>query len=210
MAVLAWVTMCSGGCEAEVRKEESGGQAGVAKEKLLDDVSTRLLMDKGWAERVGDGRGVWVSIRDQRFRLIEAGRIIWEVACSTAAKGAGSKVNSFKTPLGWHRVKEKAGTGEPIGRVFRERKATRELWHPGDKVKEDLVLTRVLALDGEEPGANKGGDVDSFARGIYIHGTNDEANIGKPVSHGCVRLTNENAVKAYDLIPESTLVLITE
>ena len=67
-----------------------------------------------------------------------------------------------------------------------------------------------MPLDGEEPGANKGGDVDSYNRGIYIHGTNDEANIGKPVSHGCVRLTNDDVIRAYDLIGQGTPVLITE
>jgi lipoprotein-anchoring transpeptidase ErfK/SrfK len=68
----------------------------------------------------------------------------------------------------------------------------------------------VLALTGEEPRKNKGGDVDSYARGIYIHGTNDEARIGQPTSHGCVRLRNDDVIDAYRRIPVGARVLITE
>jgi lipoprotein-anchoring transpeptidase ErfK/SrfK len=52
--------------------------------------------------------------------------------------------------------------------------------------------------------------VDSFDRNIYIHRTNDEENIGKPASHGCVRLTNDDVIAAYEIIPLDTPVLITE
>ena len=180
------------------------------KSLSLNAAQRRELASKGWSERVGDQPAVWISIRAQHFYLIQDDQILWETRCSTAAKGAGSKKNSFMTPLGWHNVKDKVGAGEPWGRVYRDKAITKGVWHPGEKVREDMVLTRILTLDGEEPGQNKGGDVDSYARCIYIHGTNDEANIGKPTSHGCIRLTNDDAIRAFDLIPEGTPVLITE
>lgn len=176
----------------------------------LTNEQKAVLAEQNWAARVGERLGVWVSVREQRFRLIQGEQVVWDIPCSTAAKGVGSKINSFQTPLGWHSVAEKIGEGKPAGQVYREKRPTNEIWKPGDVVKEDLVLTRVLTLRGEEPGRNRDGDVDSFARGIYIHGTNDEARIGQPTSHGCVRLTNADVIVAFERIPQGTMVLITE
>jgi hypothetical protein len=164
----------------------------------------------GWNQRVGAMPGVWVSVRDQMLRLIQGGRLVYQAQCATAANGVGSAMDSLKTPAGWHKVLKKLGDGEPWGRVFRSRVATREIWKPGEKPSEDLVLTRVLLLDGLEPGVNKGGSVDSYARNIYIHGTNDEGRLGTPSSHGCIRLSNDDVIEAFGLIPEGALVLITE
>jgi hypothetical protein len=180
-----------------------------ARNELSAEHAQRLA-SYGWADRVGDQPAVWVSVREQIFRLIQSGEVVYQATCATAANGVGSEMNSMKTPAGWHAVLGKNGDGEPLGRVFRSRKATREIWKPGQRTREDLVLTRVLFLDGLEPGVNKGGDVDSNARDIYIHGTNDEANLGTPSSHGCVRLSNDDVITAYGLIPTGTLVLITE
>ena len=164
----------------------------------------------GWNERVGDGLGVWVSVDDQMLRIIKGRELLWRAACSTAAKGVGFEMDSYKTPLGWHSVVRKIGAGAPWGQVFHNKKPTGRIWHPGDDAGEDLVLTRILALAGEEPGKNKGGNVDSYARSIYVHGTNAEEDIGKPASLGCVRLTNDDVIAAFDRIPEGTLLLITQ
>ena len=178
--------------------------------RTLTDAHRAFLEQQGWSERVGDGPGVWVSVPDQTFRVIRGGELVWQAACSTAAAGVGAQMNSFKTPLGWHSVAEKIGEGAQWGQVFREKRATKEIWRPGDPTREDLVLTRVLPLAGEEPGKNQGGCVDSYARRIYIHGTNDEAAIGTPASHGCIRLTNDDVIAAYELLRVETPVLISE
>jgi hypothetical protein len=176
----------------------------------LTAADLEYLDQQGWDEHVETAIGIWVSVDDQLFRIVENGRVIWAVPCSTAANGTGSQNGSEQTPLGWHVVSRKIGTDAPIGQVFRSRGPTKEIWKPGDDTKKDLVLTRILILDGLEPGKNKGGDVDSRDRYIYVHGTNDEANIGTPASHGCVRLRNEDIIAAFDLIPEDTPLLITE
>jgi hypothetical protein len=176
---------------------------------LAPDIAARLAR-YGWSDRVGDEAGVWVSVRDQMLRVVEAGRIMYQARCATAANGVGSEMDSLKTPAGWHKIVKKLGDGEPWGRVFRSRVATREIWRRGEKPSEDLVLTRVFLLDGLEPGLNKGGRVDSYKRNIYIHGTNDEGRLGTPSSHGCIRLSNDDVLEAYDVIPEDALVLITE
>jgi len=176
----------------------------------LTEEQWNCLAANAWESRVGDALGIWVSVSEQVLRVIKGRQVLWQARCSTATRGVGSQEGSHRTPLGWHSVIEKVGDQAPWGRVFREKRATKEVWLPGDGVREDLVLTRILALDGEEPGKNKGGDVDSYARCIYIHGTNDELNIGKPTSHGCIRLTNDDVIVASGLVPLKTHVLITE
>jgi len=182
---------------------------------MLSESVKQYLAEQGWAERVGTGMGVWVSVEHQRFIVLRDGEVLFNAICATATNGVGSESGSQKTPLGWHAVAEKFGDGAPWGQVFRSRVATREVWKPGGNTVEDLVLTRVLWLDGAEPGKNKGKDaagrnVDSKERCIYIHGTNAEERIGTPSSHGCVRLLNDDVITAFALIPLATPVLITE
>jgi hypothetical protein len=144
------------------------------------------------------------------LRIVRGNEILWQAQCATAAAGTGSQANSYKTPLGWHSVKKKVGADAQLGQVFRNAQPTKEVWKPGQETKEDLVLTRILWLTGVEPGKNLGGNVDSYSRYIYIHGTNEEEKIGTPSSHGCIRLRNTDVVEAFDRIPEGTPVLITE
>lgn len=181
----------------------------------MTEANLEQLKSRGWEERVGNGLGVWVDVARQRLHIIENNAVVWEVPCATARAGTGSASGSLQTPLGWHRVDMKLGEGAPWGQVFRSRIPTKEIWKPGDDVKEDLVLTRVLWLDGMEPGKNKGKTedgvlVDSKERCIYIHGTNGEALIGTPSSHGCIRLFNDDVIKAFEKLPVGTPVLITE
>jgi len=168
------------------------------------------LAGLGWDERVGEGLGVWVSVDEQTLRIIRGGELIWQAACSTAAKGVGAQMDSYKTPPGWHAIAEKVGEGAPWGQVFRSRQPTEMVWRPGESTPEDLVLTRILVLAGEEAGKNKGGNVDSRARNIYVHGTNAEQDIGTPASCGCIRLTNDDVIAAFDRIAPGTLVLVTQ
>lgn len=182
---------------------------------MLSDVVKAFLAGQGWNERVGTGVGVWISVTHQRFLVLRDGAVQFDAQCASAENGVGSESGSQKTPLGWHAVAEKFGEGAPWGQVFRSRVATREIWKPGGNTVEDLVLTRVLWLDGTEPGKNRGKDaagrnVDSKDRCIYIHGTNAEGRIGTPSSHGCIRLSNDDVIKAFSLIPEGCPVLITE
>ena len=176
----------------------------------LSEKQLAYLDTFGWTERVQNAVAMWVSVDEQVFRIVRGGEILFETPCATAANGTGSEWNSLKTPLGWHHVVQKLGAGAPWGQVFRSRQATNEIWRPGDSVTEDLVLTRVLVLTGDEPGKNKGGNVDSLMRGIYVHGTNAEERIGTPSSHGCVRLRNDDVIRAYEMVPDEAPLLITE
>ncbi|HIA46825.1 MAG TPA: hypothetical protein EYN96_02340 [Candidatus Hydrogenedentes bacterium] len=162
-----------------------------------------------WVGNTGGGAFIWVSVDEQMLRIVDKDTVIYQARCASAEKGIGSKMDSLQTPLGWHSIEKKIGDDAPWGQVFRSRIATREVWQPGEDTKEDMVLSRVLLLSGEEPGLNKGGNVDSFARNIYIHGTNDEARIGEPSSHGCIRMLNDDVIEMYGMVDKGMRVLIT-
>jgi len=184
--------------------------------RTLREAERAHLAAHDWAARVGDDRlAVWVDVATQRFLLLRGAHVLWETTCAADAAGTGQRINSLQTPLGWHEVGRKIGDDAPWGQVFRGRVPTGEIWQPGMDTTEDLVLTRILWLDGLEPGFNRGTNaqgvvVDSRRRYIYIHGTNGEADLGTPSSHGCVRLSNDDVIEAYARIPEGTPVLISE
>jgi lipoprotein-anchoring transpeptidase ErfK/SrfK len=68
----------------------------------------------------------------------------------------------------------------------------------------------VIWLGGLEDGKNRGGQVDTFARYIYIHGTPDGEPLGEPRSHGCIRMRNADVVALFDCVEPGTLVQIDE
>jgi len=131
---------------------------------------------------------------------------------STAKNGVGEKNGSFCTPRGEHIVRAKIGAGQPLNAVFVRRRPTGETWSPELGAKypgRDWMLTRILWLSGCEPGKNRLRDVDTMRRYIYLHGSPDSAEMGKPGSIGCVRMRNRDIVELFDLVPPYTPVQIT-
>ena len=148
-----------------------------------------------------------VSIETQSLLVCRNGTTVERFDASTSRYGNGSRENSLRTPLGLHRIAEKFGAGAPAGRVFRDREDTGEDWDHrlnGD----NLILTRILRLEGLEEGINRGPGVDSYERYIYIHGTGREDQIGTPLSHGCVVLRNLDIIRLFETTPEGTVVYI--
>ena len=122
----------------------------------------------------------------------------WPV--STARNGIGGAEGSFRTPPGWHAIHRRIGEGAAHGAVFVSRQSRPARRWRGEARDDDLILTRILTLDGLEEGVNRGAGCDSLARYIYLHGTNHEELLGRPASHGCVRLFNTRrgrAVRAH-------------
>jgi lipoprotein-anchoring transpeptidase ErfK/SrfK len=144
-----------------------------------------------------------VSISTQRLELWDGTRLVRCWPCSTSKFGIGFIEGSNKTPLGHFIVKEKHGDGAEPRTIFKARKPV-GLWQ-GEKLLDDLVLTRILRLEGLESR-----NANSFERFIYIHGTNDEERIGQRASHGCVRLRNDGMIELYELVREGTEVWISE
>jgi hypothetical protein len=126
--------------------------------------------------------------------------------CSTSRFGIGQTEGSNCTPLGLHRIAEKIGAGERPGTVFKSRKIVGHTSQP--EFADAKITTRIMWLEGLEPGFNRGGNVDSHARYIYIHGTGDQASIGKPASCGCIHLADADLIPLFAKIPSGTLVWI--
>ena len=154
-------------------------------------------------------RKLIVNSTKQEALLEENGKVIRSYKISTAVNGLGCKLGSLCTPTGVLRVAKKIGDGLPIGSVLRERKPTGELWtldvtNPLSSSTEDLVLTRILWLEGSED-ANS----NTLDRFIYIHGTNQENLLGQRASHGCIRLSNTDVVELFELLSEGAEVFVT-
>jgi hypothetical protein len=130
---------------------------------------------------------------------------------STALKGAGERIGSEQTPRGTHEVKALIGAGSVSGAVFIGRQPTGEVYSASQwsaQPGRDWILSRIVWLSGLEQGRNLGGEVDTCARFIYIHGTPDEEPMGEPRSHGCIRMRNAALIELFDLLEEGTRVQI--
>jgi hypothetical protein len=153
-----------------------------------------------------------INIADQTVSLFEQNKFVKKFPCSTSRFAIGQTEGSNCTPLGLHRIAEKIGADEPAGTVFKGRKIIGHTSQP--ELADAKITTRILWLEGLEPGLNKGfnGDVnvDSHARYIYIHGTADQKSIGRPASHGCIHLADADLIPLFDLLPSGSLVWISE
>lgn len=149
-------------------------------------------------------RKIHVSISRQELELCEGGRVVQRYPVSTSAFGIGTENGSFKTPTGRFAISEKIGHGVAPGTIFKGRIAISETGKPADESQsDDLVLTRILRLDGLEPH-----NANTRERFIYIHGTNHESSIGSPTSHGCVRMRNADIIALFGAVEEGDLVEI--
>ncbi len=152
-----------------------------------------------------------VSVGEQKLYLIEKDNILKTYPVSCSSYGLGSKAGSNKTPQGKHFIITKHGKNAPLGTIFESRINTgriARIYTDNTDLEKDDVTTRVLRLSGLEAGINKGAGVDSFNRYIYIHGTPEEGLIGKPASHGCIRMKNKDVVELFDLVNTGTVVYI--
>ncbi len=144
-----------------------------------------------------------VRTDDQAMDMLVKQTTLTSFRISTSKFGIGSEAGSYRTPLGLHRVVERFGKGKPLGSVFKSRRATGKVipemqWRGASD--EDYVLTRILHLRGVEEGHNAGSGIDSYQRCIYIHGTNEEDRLGKPASHGCIRMANKDVADLFGAV----------
>lgn len=153
---------------------------------------------------------VYVNTKQQFLRLVSSSdEAAKQYSVSTSRFGLGQLQNSQKTPIGIHRIKQKIGANEAEGRVFKARIPTDQICLPEDYDGfEDVISSRILWLDGLEPGFNCGGEVDTYQRYIYIHGTPDETHLGQPASIGCIRMNNLEVMEIFDRVEVNDLVII--
>lgn len=137
---------------------------------------------------------VIISVRDQKLTVISPDHHRTTFPISTSKFGLGDRRGSLATPLGEMEVAQKIGAGAPEGSVFRSRVRTGEIVKV-DAPGRDAIVTRILALKGLEA-SNQG----AFSRGIYIHGTPEERNLGRPVSYGCIRMRSKDVIQLFDMV----------
>lgn len=157
---------------------------------------------------------IHVSVARQWLTLFDDnGRVLREYSISTGKAGVGEVYGSYQTPRGRLLIRAKIGAGAPENTIFVRRRPTGELWSPEFDCQNpgrDWILTRILWLSGCEPGRNRLGCVDTMQRYIYIHGSPDSTEMGKPGSHGCIRMRNADIVELFEMVPAYTAVEITE
>lgn len=153
-----------------------------------------------------------ISLPGQSLVLVsDEGKELKRYSVSTSRNGAGEVRGSLCTPRGEHIVRAKIGAGLPVNTVFVRRRPTGEVWTPelGERFPgRDWILTRILWLSGCEVGKNRLGEVDTMRRHIYIHGSPDTAEMGKPGSIGCIRMRNRDVVELFEWVPAGAAVQI--
>jgi len=149
-----------------------------------------------------------IHAQRQQAELFVNGQLMKTYVVSTAENGLGCEIGSNKTPDGLFNVSEKFGANAIPGAVFKDRQPTGEVWsrdkgNPLRDVQDDLILTRILWLEGRESH-----NANTKDRYIYIHGTNREDLLGTPASHGCIRMSNKEIIELFDIMPVGASVEI--
>lgn len=156
-----------------------------------------------------------ISTSTQTLTLLHHNKAYETFTIATGRKGLGQHINTFKTPLGLHRINEKIGHEIPEYGIFIRRQYV-GTWDPLPRHlhRKDFVSTRILRLEGLQPGFNKGLDrrgrvVDTEARAVYIHGTTMEWKLGYPSTKGCIHMKAKDIRRLFEKVPLGTLVWIT-
>jgi hypothetical protein len=154
-----------------------------------------------------------VRIRTATLQFFTKGVLVKSYVISTSKRPPSNIKNSLGTPRGLHEIAERIGAGQPPGMVFKSRVPTGRHYFEvleREPDNENLITSRILWLRGLESGVNQGGDVDTYERYVYIHGTNHDDRIGEPLSAGCVLMRNQEIVELYEQVRVGDQVLIVD
>jgi len=153
-----------------------------------------------------------VSIARQLLGFYRDGSLVRAHVVSTSRRPPSNIKDSLGTPRGLHEIGDRIGAGAPPGTVFKGRVNIGKHYSELDEEENarNLVVTRILRLRGLEAGVNAGGNVDSYERYIYIHGTNHEDRLGTPVTSGCVHMNNLELIALFDEVRTGDLVWIED
>ncbi len=183
--------------------------ASAPKQGLVDLLVEYLEIRYPGVELEGDI--LYVSVARQTLFHVKGSRLVQEYSVATASNGLGSQKDSYRTPTGLHYIGEKIGKKVPPFGILKDREFIGLLAERdplGDD--KDWITSRILWLEGMEPGHNQGGNVDSHDRYIYIHGTANERSVGRPSSRGCIRMLNSDVIALFEQIPLGTLVVVLD
>lgn len=150
-----------------------------------------------------------VDIATQKMFVFDDTQLINEYLVSTGKNGAGEQAGSEQTPRGLHIIRAKFGGSCQPNAIFVGRRSTGEIFTPDLRERypeRDWIVTRIFWLSGLEKTKNR----ETMGRYIYIHGTPDDVEMGKPGSRGCIRMRNTDIIELFKNVPVNTHVLITE
>jgi hypothetical protein len=146
---------------------------------------------------------VIVSVREQKLMLLQNGAKLATYPVSTSKFGLGDSLGAMTTPTGILQVAQKIGDKAPEGAVFHNRRFTGEILQPNAPGR-DPITTRIIWLRGLQPE-----NAHAFSRCIYIHGTPEERNLGRPASFGCIRMKAADVAAIYAQLPVGAIIQIT-
>jgi hypothetical protein len=157
-------------------------------------------------------RLLFVRISTATMQFYQAGVLVKSYSISTSKRPPSNVKHSLGTPRGLHEIAERIGGGQPPGMVFKSRAPIGRHYSelPDALTSENLITSRILWLRGLEPDSNRGGEVDTYERYVYVHGTNHEDRIGEPISAGCVLMRNADIVELYERVRAGDLVFIAD
>jgi lipoprotein-anchoring transpeptidase ErfK/SrfK len=147
---------------------------------------------------------VVVSVRDQKLAVVVNGKIYRSYRISTSRYGEGDNFGSWQTPLGHLQVATKIGAAAPAGAVFRRRQPTGEIL-AANAPGRDPIISRIIWLRGKEAENRR-----AFQRCIYIHGTPQEAFLGRKASYGCIRMRSSDVIEVFNWVGIGTDVAIVD
>lgn len=154
-------------------------------------------------------RLLMVSVLHQQMALLLDGQIEATFTISTSKNPPSCIADSFGTPLGLHRLADKIGASAPSGTVFKGRQPLGHFSEFSPEAQQgNLITSRIIRIGGLEPGKNQGEGRDSYARYIYLHGTNHEDRIGQPFSGGCIELRNDDIIDLFPRVESGDLLWI--
>src|ERR1700758_2179888 len=145
-----------------------------------------------------------VSVADQKLAVVVNGKIYKEYHISTSRYGEGDNWGSWRTPTGMLQIAGKIGASAPAGAVFWRRQVTGEVL-PANAPGRDPIVSRIIWLRGLED-ANR----NAYKRCIYIHGTPQEAFLGRKASFGCIRMRSADVIEVFNWVSVGTPVAILQ
>jgi L,D-transpeptidase YbiS len=152
---------------------------------------------------------ILINLHSQCLTFYLNGKLKFRYTISSSKLGVGQEKNSFKTPVGLHKIRAKIGNKLPINAIFSRRRYTGDVFlETINGRNKDWILSRILWLSGVQIGKNRLCSCDTMQRFIYIHGTPDSYVMGSPRSKGCIRMRNKDIIELFDNAPIYEAVVI--
>jgi hypothetical protein len=159
-----------------------------------------------YVSQVPDFEGEALVYRPERFRK----HAMWASLAEVLALEGAPEAYVFEEPITLKLYKGSSRLAAESGRdVLREYPVT--IGKPDSPTPNGMFQVELRVNEPISSTRLFGTRALSFARGEYaIHGTNDPAAVGEPLSNGCVRLTNESVEELFALTPLGTTIAVVE